>query len=127
MSYSHVTVGWDKIETMIDILKALGISLAITEHGDRLERGSFQCYCYCGYSDDPKDREDCCDCGNNICNHRQRLRIVRFKFEGQHFILEEYLAVDDDDCDGVSIVDVAIYKQGERPNIVTVVVVYNYE
>ena len=38
---------------------------------------------------------------------------------GEPMVLEEYLAVHDHDCDGVNVVDIAVYIEGERPNLKT--------
>jgi hypothetical protein len=36
-------------------------------------------------------------------------------------ICEEYLAVDDQDCDGASAVAIVVYEQGHRPELKTTV------
>lgn len=59
-----------------------------------------------------------CPCCTGTCGHRQGLRICRFTTpDGQKMVAEEYLAVDDQDCDGTSVVSIEVYPEGKRPDL----------
>ncbi len=59
-----------------------------------------------------------CPCCTQTCGHRQRLRVGRFTVpDGRKMAVEEYLAVDDRDCDGTSVIAIEVYPEGERPDL----------
>lgn len=61
-----------------------------------------------------------CPCCTGLCDHRQALRIARFtNSAGKRIVVEEYLAVKDLDCDGASQVAIAVYEEGNRPDLAT--------
>lgn len=59
-----------------------------------------------------------CACCTQTCGHRQGLRVGRFTIpDGRKMVVEEYLAVDDRDCDGTSVIAIEVYPEGERPDL----------
>lgn len=62
--------------------------------------------------------KETCPCCTGTCGHRQSLRICRFTTpDGQNMVAEEYLAVEDHDCDGQSRVAIEVYPEGKRPDL----------
>lgn len=94
MSWDHGTYGFETFEELVKALPALGAT-SIVEHlsEESYVRGSD------AYSDST-----------------QALRTATFvTCQGLKQVIEEYLSVDDGDCDGSSRISVAIYPDGERP------------
>ena len=97
MSWNHGTYGWEKYESFLQGLSVAGI--AYTE----------------GLKDETHSR------GSDLYGDgHQHLRIARFTdAAGKQMVCEEYLAIDDQDCDGSSQVDISVYEQGQRPELRT--------
>ncbi len=96
MSWDHGTFGWESYEAVTNALTAMGLSFEETLQDMSRSRGHDR-------SAEP-----------------QRLRVATFTGpNGKVMVAEEYLAVDDGDCDGQSRVDVSVYEQGNRPQLFT--------
>lgn len=96
MSWSHQTVGWDKFEAFVLALRKAGIVVLEEEKAEVLTRGF------------------------DLDDRKAHLRIAYFKTKrGKRMVVEEWLQVEDRDCDGTSVVDIAIYAYGRRPSLVT--------
>ena len=96
MSYTHTAGGWESYEAVTKTLKSLGITYQEKLRDKVLSRG------HAG---------------------SQNLRVATFTApNGKVMVAEEYLAVDDGDCDGQSRVDVSVFEQGNRPQLATHVI-----
>lgn len=114
MSWEHGTFGWEGYENFTRCLEAAGIKCAEELKAEVFVRGSdSNCQCYCGY--DPENPDESCPCCRGTCDHCQHLRLARFTTtEGIPMVVEEYLAVRDYDCDGSDLINIVIYREGER-------------
>lgn len=103
MSWDHGTYGWEQYEEILSALRQREIA----------------------YVEELKDAEY--SRGADLDEERQRLRIARFvnhdsESVGEAMVVEEYLAVEDNDCDGRNLVGIVIYKEfGQKPNLTTLV------
>jgi hypothetical protein len=97
MSWDHETTGWDRFETALAELKAeKGVSVGEVT-SPVLDMLLFR--------------------GRDNVGEPMYLRQCRYFRGGVGFVLEEYLAVDDGDCDGESMVDIVQYEEGRRPTL----------
>ncbi len=97
MSWNHGTYGWEKYESFVQALDVLGIAYTEEFKDEEYSRGSDL------YGDGP-----------------QKLRIARFTDTSErNMVCEEYLSVQDCDCDGSSQVAIAVYEQGQQPELMT--------
>ena len=104
MSWNHGTYGFDRYEKFVQALDTIGIKYEETLKDEVFIRGA----------------DFGCCCVEEICEHKQHLRIAKFKnTEGLIMFAEEWLSVDDHDCDGASQIDLAVYEEGNRPELVT--------
>lgn len=118
MSYKHQTVGFEKYEYFVAALKAAGIPVVEEDKDETLIRWESQHECYCGYN--PLAEMEHCPCCDETCEHIQHLRLVRFTTtDGKSMVVEEWFKVNDTDCDGVSLVELAVYADGQRPELRT--------
>lgn len=100
MSWDHGTFGWDRYDDILSALWQRKIS-----HVEELKDESYSR-------------------GADLDEERQNLRIARFmNTDGKSMVMEEYLAVEDNDCDGRSLVGVVIYEEGHKPDLTTLVLV----
>ncbi len=98
MSWDHGTYGWERYDGILSALRQRSIP----------------------YVEELKDEEY--SRGADLDEERQYLRIARFtNTDKKSMIVEEYLAVEDNDCDGRNLVDVVIYEEGCKPNFTTLV------
>jgi hypothetical protein len=96
MGWDHGTYGWESYEAVVNGFKTLGIS--VEETFQELSRSR----------------------GRDNGRHRVNLRMATFSApDGKAMVVEEYLALDDGDCDGMSRVDAVVYEQGNRPELFT--------
>lgn len=120
MSWNHRTVGFERMDSLLELLGLLEHPHTVELKNERYARGLDADCCY--YDQDGNPDESCPFCRGK-CDHPQRLRIVRFtaKIGGTPlpYVAEEWLRIDDKDCDGTSAVDVALYPEGMRPALVT--------
>jgi hypothetical protein len=96
MGWDHGTYGWDAMDEKIRSLQRKGIPFTV-EYGEAvLHRGWDQ--------DGPP----------------QKLRTVKYRNrKSVDMVFEEYLLVDDGDCDGRSVVRTIVYPAGKRPRLHT--------
>lgn len=119
MSYDHRTEGFEAYEAFVNALKVAGVPYTEEQKTESYVRGAdLEHACFCGYDYDPEKPYETCPCDQGTCGHVQRLRVARFTtVSGKPMVVEEYLTVDDQDCDGTSIVGIAVYAEGERPEL----------
>lgn len=128
MSWDHGTYGWEAYENFVFALKVAGTPVVEERKEEAYVRGSDLncggCNGYCNWDIlAEKFDGELCACCRGTCDHKQNLRIGRFaSLNGQRMVVEEYLAVDDRDCDGGSIVAISVYEEGLRPNLVAQVI-----
>lgn len=112
MSYDHRTVGFEEF----DQLKLRSREWLEQEMGDYfiMDYGAHSA-AMCSYCDPYEDL---------LCEHSRRLRIAIFRDQGSDelMVAEEWLAVEDHDCDGTSVVKLAVYRLGHRPRLVKQIV-----
>lgn len=107
MSYDHRTVGFSEYDSF----------LYFSDATDWLEeeRGEYIITDYCAHN---------CHCTHisdeEVCPHMQRLRIAVFRdpISQEIMVAEEWLAVEDRDCDGTDVVKLAVYRLGHRPRLI---------
>ncbi|MCX6744774.1 MAG: hypothetical protein NTX82_04585 [Candidatus Parcubacteria bacterium] len=103
MSYNHEYRGWEQYEQYCNGLRLQGISVQEDHPGELEFQGRV------AYERGPKYH-----------SHPQRLRMAHFTTkEGSRMVVEEWLAVDDQDCDGRSIIGLLVYPENLRPMMVT--------
>lgn len=95
MSWEHGTYGWEAIEQLVHVLGVLRLDCSVEER----ESGLFR--------------------GPDIAEVKQNFRIIRFAshMPNKRWVVEEYLEIDDRDCDGKSKVRYEIYEEGHRPDL----------
>lgn len=94
MSYNHTTRGFEAFEVTLNTLRALSVYPTKVENLDkRVDVGLY--------------------------DEERNLRTATFciPWNGKTVVIEEYLAVHDCDCDGTDFVDIAIYEEGKRPDL----------
>ncbi len=94
MSYNHTTVGFDEFDSFK--LNSQAWTWLEEEFGEPF---------IADYSDPDRKR---------------RLRIAVFCDPSSHelMVAEEWLAVEDHDCDGTDVVKIAVYRLNHRPRLV---------
>lgn len=123
MSWEHGTFGWEAYEAFVTGLRSADISYAEEKKPEAYVRGQDLncggCHGYCDYDLETEVHSgNLCPCCKGTCGHRQNLRIARWTTpNGRKMVVEEYLAVEDHDCDGESSVDIAVYEKGQRPDL----------
>lgn len=119
MSYDHRTEGFESYEAFTNALKVAGIQFTEELQEEAHVRGAdLEHACWCGY--DPEKPDETCPCDQGTCGHVQRLRLARFTtVGGKPMVVEEYLAVEDHDCDGTDVITITVYPEGEQPNLKT--------
>ena len=114
MSWNHQTVGFERYEDLLRLLRFLGV-----RHTEELQSESYvrgwdgicACQGYCNYDSDHRGFfGDPCSCCKGTCEHKQKLRIARFTLIGRQLVAEEYLAIDDRDGNGTSAIEFALYE-----------------
>ena len=93
MSWNHTTVGFDTFNGFIRALRLFGITPKVEEILGVVDVGPY--------------------------GAKRNFQRATFRLPGRKHrnIVEEYLAVKDCDCDGVSCVNIAVYPEGKRPNL----------
>jgi hypothetical protein len=116
MSWNHYTTGWDVFDKQVETLKKLyNARFPGAEDEDDLDKAlDWQEYttpCKVKTLYYPSDLD----------GEPRNLRLVRFvePDTGVRWTLEEWLAVDDRDCDGTSRVTTTLYQEGQRPVLET--------
>jgi len=111
MGYDHRTIGWDDFDSFKYFHE--GPDWLEEEHGEPIITD------YCLHNstcvwDDPFQEK------RRPCEHMQRLRIAVFKDDSsnQLMVAEEWLAIEDRDCDGIDVVKLAVYRLGHRPRLI---------
>ncbi len=103
MGYDHIYLGWHQFSQYCNGLKTLGIEIKILNSTVRIPQGIHK-----DYEDDRKETP----------NTRKKLRKASYLTpEGTKMIVEEWLAVDWQDCDGISVIGLLVYQEGFRPNV----------
>jgi hypothetical protein len=114
MSYDHSTVGWEKYEAYVQALRDAGIS--VHEIPDFI-LNDFGQEAYIRGSE--AEHNEFCEPGVE-CPHIQPCRLAHFTtIDGKSMVVEEWIRVRDRDCDGVDVIDIAVYPQGQRPELQT--------
>lgn len=122
MPWSYRTNGWSKFESFIGALDAVGISYKLEFSEEFHSRGrDSDCMCLCGIPDvDGKVAQTICPCCEGTCEHKQHLRIARFRnASGRRLVVEEWLSVSDYCKYGESLIDIVVYGEGQRPPLIT--------
>ena len=93
MSWNHTTVGFEKFDGFMQALQVSGVTPKIEELERAVDAGTFA--------------------------DLRHLRKATFRRKGRkrQMVVEEYLAINDCDCDGISAVDIEVYQKGHRPNL----------
>ena len=93
MSYNHTTVGFEAFDAFIKSLRLQGIKPKVKETSKVVDLGL---------------EED-----------SRHLRTATFRRPGHKrvMVVEEYLAIQDNDCDGLSRVAIETYEDGKRPDL----------
>ena len=98
MSWDHGTYGWEQYESILSALRQRGIAYEEGPESASYSRGA------------------------DVDGESQKLRAARFtNTDGKSMIVEEYLAVEDNDCDGRDLVGIMVYEEGQKPNLTTLV------
>ncbi len=98
MSWDHGTYGWEQYEDVLSALRQRDIPYV-----EELKATSYFH-------------------GADLDEVRQNLRIARFvNTDKKSMVMEEYLAVEDCDCDGRNLIGIAIYEEGHKPDLTTLV------
>lgn len=92
MSYDHTTCCFEAFDAAIRTLRFLSIYPKV-EHLDKQVDVGF---------------------GDKVALRKATFRIP---WNGEVKVVEEYLAVQDCDCDGTDLVEVAVYDEGKRPDL----------
>jgi len=118
MSYNKGVFGQGKYDSVIRVLNLLGISYAEEKLEAKYPLGMYiDCSCVCYCVDEGK-----CDCCKGVCGHgsmMQNLRRATITLNDHKMVIEEYLAVQTQDCDGDDEIGLAVYLEGERPELKT--------
>lgn len=100
MSWDHRTIGFEAMDAVLEMLKLTSIQHVIILKDEHVKTGY-------DYEMKPK----------------VRLRKVVISDQNHKVkIAEEYLAIDDRDCDGTSCVKTALYPKGRKPRLITQVI-----
>ena len=102
MGYDHVTVGWEHFDNYVEAVRQAplrsGIEITTENNQETDDLMSLEM----------KRRVDPGDC----------LRQAKFtNWQGEPMIVEEVILVEDQDCDGVSLVGIIVYPEGKRPPV----------
>jgi hypothetical protein len=98
MGWKNTTDGWDKYGTFVLTLRELGIL----------------------YQEETKEEYYAPGAGDRVNGPFQHLRLARFITPaGTSKVVEEYLKRKTTDCNGQSLIDIAIYEEGSRPALKT--------
>jgi len=93
MSYNHTTIGFVAFDAAVNMLRTLSIYPKVEFLDKEADMGPY--------------------------SERRNLRKAAFRipWNGLSMVIEEYFASKSSDCDGVDYVDIAIYEEGERPDL----------
>lgn len=93
MSYNHRTEGSEQLDAFLHALQLLGIKPEVKELEKTFDIG--------GYDDD------------------KHMRKATFRLPGRKskMVVEEYLSMDDHDCDGISRIAIEVYPESKRPDL----------
>jgi len=107
MGYDHRTVGFDEYDSFRFFYE--GQEWLEEEIGEPIITDFYRYWL--ARNRDPENQ------GNG---YLQRLRIAIFRDESsnQLMVAEEWLAVEDRDCDGTDVVKLAVYRLGHRPRLI---------
>lgn len=109
MSYDHRTVGFERFDSYLSALKATGTPVVEGESEEEVVTDFAEHNCTCEWY--PPDEEW-------PCQHKRRLRRVVFSNSSKKLmVVEEWLEVEDYDCDGTDVVGIAVYPLGQRPKL----------
>lgn len=125
MSWDHGTYGWEAYESFVATLALAGIQVTEERKEEAYVRGQDMncgsCGGNCDFDSETEEHTgERCECCRGVCGHKQNLRIGRFvDSDGRRMVVEEYLAIDDRDCDGRSLIAISLYEEGHRLNLAT--------
>lgn len=116
--YDHGTYGWRQYEEYVARLASMGIPYTEERKDQRYVRGPGErCWCQC-----TKEAPHQCPWCTETCSCFHALRVARWTdpARNRRMVCEEYLAVNDTEIDGNSMVGILVYEEGHRPEFWTI-------